>query len=59
MFIAIYFMTSAWIKYEANQTKTVMETVQGGVYRFLFPAVSVCSLNKISKQAAYQMADEL
>ncbi|XP_050309983.1 sodium channel protein Nach-like [Anthonomus grandis grandis] len=57
--IAIYFLTTAWMTYESSPTITLTESTQFEIYKYPFPAVTLCSFNKISKRAAYDMAKKL
>lgn len=48
-----------WVNLSLNYTRTLTKSTQHGIYYFLFPAVTICGLNKVSKKAALSLVENL
>lgn len=55
----VYIFLKAFDDFAAKPTFTSLESMNHPVWEVSFPAVAVCSVNKISKKAAMQYAIEL
>ncbi|CRK88708.1 CLUMA_CG002364, isoform A [Clunio marinus] len=56
---AIYIMMYAWSSFTDNPTITTLESQHYPIYNLNFPAVGICSNNKISRREAENYADFL
>lgn len=56
---AVYIFLHAWQNFARQPTFTTLHSVKHPIWRVPFPAVSVCSANKISRKAARLYAEEL
>jgi acid-sensing ion channel, other len=56
---AIYIVLFAWSRFTDNPTITTLETQHHSIYNLDFPAVAICSNNKISRTYAENYADFL
>jgi amiloride-sensitive sodium channel len=56
---AIYIVLFAWSRFTDNPTITTLESQHYSIYNLNFPAVSICSNNKISKKYAEEYAEFL
>lgn len=48
-----------WVNLSLNYTRTLTKSTQHDIYYFLFPAVTICGLNKVSKKAALSLVENL
>jgi Amiloride-sensitive sodium channel len=56
---AIYIVLFAWSRFTENPTITTLESQHHSIFDLEFPAVAICSNNKISKWRAEEYADFL
>lgn len=56
---AVYIFLHAWQNFTAKPTFTTLQSVKHPIWEVPFPAVSICSVNKISRKAAWEYAEEL
>jgi amiloride-sensitive sodium channel len=49
----------AWITFQENPTILVTDSTHYPIWNYPFPAVTVCSFNKLSKSRVYALAKEL
>lgn len=57
--VSIYIVVFAWNRFTENPTITTLESQHYSIYDLNFPAVGVCSNNKISRAYAENYADRL
>ena len=48
-FLASYFISALWDKWEASPVYVSVDTTSYPIYNIPFPAVSICSVNKIQE----------
>lgn len=56
---AVYIVLFAWSRFTDNPTITTLESQQYSIFNLQFPAVGICSNNKISRSNAEAYADYL
>lgn len=56
---AFYIVLVSWFEFTDNPTFTSLANQQYPIWNIPFPAVSICSMNKISYNAIDEFADEL
>ncbi|KAL0852000.1 hypothetical protein ABMA28_000269 [Loxostege sticticalis] len=57
--VAVYFVVTAYKWYARNPIVTVIESTQGAIWDVPFPAVTICDLNIVSRNAALAFANEV
>lgn len=55
----VFIFWHAWQNFTNQPTFTTLQSVKYPIWRVPFPAVSVCSVNKISRKAARAYAEEM
>ena len=56
---AIYIVLFAWSRFTANPTITTLESQHHSIFDLDYPAIAICSNNKISRTYAENYADFL
>jgi amiloride-sensitive sodium channel len=56
---AVTLLCMAWITFQDNPTILVTDSTHYPIWNYPFPAVTVCSFNKLSKSRVYALAKEL
>lgn len=56
---AIYILLDSWFSFTKNPTFTTLVSQQYPIWDLSYPAISICSINKISRAAALDYANEL
>lgn len=59
LLFSVYIATSGVLNFNENPTFTSLQSQQYPTSKVPFPAVCVCSINKISRKAALEYAEEL
>lgn len=59
MIFAIVLMVLAWRRFQTTPTITTVETINYPIWNLEFPAVTVCSNNKVYKPAADELKPKL
>ncbi|KAG5683718.1 hypothetical protein PVAND_012983 [Polypedilum vanderplanki] len=59
LFSAINIVTIAWGHFTDNPTITTLESQHYSIYNLPFPALAICSNNKLSNESIYEYADYL
>ncbi|KYB27274.1 sodium channel protein Nach [Tribolium castaneum] len=56
---AVVLLLLAWINFQENPTLLVTDSTHYPIWNYPFPAVTICSFNKILKRRAVALAEEL
>jgi len=56
---AIVLMKMAWNYYATHPTLTVIETTHHGIWRYPFPAITVCDINRMSYNLTKKFVENL
>lgn len=59
LFLSVYVAMNGWLDFIDNPTYTSLKSVQHPIWKVPFPAVCICSVNRISRQEAMNYANEL
>lgn len=59
LFAAIILLLIAWYNFQSDPVIILTESNDNLIWNYEFPAVTICNYNKISKKAAYEIANQL
>ncbi len=58
-FLASYFISALWDKWETSPVYVSVETTSHPIYDIPFPAVSICSVNKVEEDRLLESIEKI
>ena len=55
----LFIILDVWKEYINSPTVTTVDSMNYPIWKVPFPAVAICNINKISRSAAKEMAEEM